>query len=176
MGSVKITLCAGLLAAFAFAPTAYAQDGGFSVSPSSPVPGSDVSMRVSDCTEKTGTAVSAAFVADIRLTGTDGTLVGESRIRTAVSAGTYEVKVRCGGADRKGTFTVKHGTAHPSAPSTPVAPVHAGGGGTARHQLSAADARLDGPGTAHAVTGLVLAGAAAVAVALRSARRSRGTG
>ncbi|MGW4004162.1 hypothetical protein [Streptomyces nigra] len=35
------------------------------------------------------------------------------------------------------------------------------------------DAREDGPGTAHTVTGLVLAGVAATAVALRSARRSR---
>jgi hypothetical protein len=56
-----------------------------------------------------------------------------------------------------------------SAPASPVAPVHAGGGGTAR--LAATDARVAGPGTKQAVIGLVLAGVAAVAVAVRSARR-----
>ncbi|MFI1413533.1 hypothetical protein ACH4Y0_26955 [Streptomyces sp. NPDC020707] len=59
-----------------------------------------------------------------------------------------------------------------SAPASPVAPVHAGGGGTSR--LAAAETRSEGPGTRHAVVGLVLAGVAAVAVAFRSARRSRG--
>jgi hypothetical protein len=39
-----------------------------------------------------------------------------------------------------------------------------------------ADARAAGPGTAQAVTGLVLAGIAVAAVALLGARRSRGTG
>ncbi|KAA0930388.1 hypothetical protein [Streptomyces apricus] len=58
------------------------------------------------------------------------------------------------------------------APASPVAPVHAGGGGTSR--LAAAEARSEGPGTRHAVVGLVLAGVAAVAVAVRSARRARG--
>jgi hypothetical protein len=56
-----------------------------------------------------------------------------------------------------------------SAPASPVAPVHAGGGGAAR--LAAADARAAGPGTRQAVIGLVLAGVAAIAVAVRSARR-----
>jgi hypothetical protein len=58
------------------------------------------------------------------------------------------------------------------APASPVAPVHAGGGGTSR--LTAAEARSEGPGTRHAVVGLVLAGVAAVAVAVRSVRRGRG--
>ncbi|GAA3233033.1 hypothetical protein GCM10020256_48890 [Streptomyces thermocoprophilus] len=41
--------------------------------------------------------------------------------------------------------------------------------------LVMSSSRSDGPGTAQAITGLVLAGVAAVAVALRSARRSRRT-
>ncbi|MET7452530.1 hypothetical protein ABZT03_11650 [Streptomyces sp. NPDC005574] len=200
MGSMKVALCAGFLAAVAVAPAAYAQDGGVSVSPASPAPGGDIAMRVTGCAQKTGIAVSAAFVADIRLTDTDGMLVGESRIRSTVTAGTYDVKIRCGGAEHKARITVGHGQdqgrdqrrdqgeepaiveppvpsapSEPSAPSSPVAPVHAGGGGTAP-RVTAAHARSAGVGTGHAVTGLVLAGVAAVAVALRSVRRSRGTG
>jgi hypothetical protein len=56
----------------------------------------------------------------------------------------------------------------PSPYASPVAPVHAGGGGTATSVAASA-----GPGTAHAVTGLVLAGVAAVAVVLRGSRRRR---
>lgn len=181
MGSLRVTLCAiAALGAVAVLPAAHAAGGGVSVSPSSPHPGSDVALRVSGCPERTATAVSAAFVADARLTvGDDGTLVGESRVRSTLKAGTYEVKVACKDASAKGAVTVvgqpadRSGQqgAEPSAPVSPVAPVQAGGGGTA--QLAVVDARAAGPGTAHTVTGLVLAGVAATAVALRSARRSR---
>ncbi|MEV6398890.1 hypothetical protein AB0M39_29590 [Streptomyces sp. NPDC051907] len=59
--------------------------------------------------------------------------------------------------------------------ASPVAPVRAGGGGAA--PLAAQPAAEDaGPGTPHTVIGLVLAGVAAVAVALRSARRRRPDG
>jgi hypothetical protein len=184
MGPLKLTLCAGAaVLAATLTPAAYAASAddtaGVSVTPAAPVPGSDVALRVNGCTEKTGTAISAAFVTDVRLVvGADGTLVGESRVRSTLTAGTYEVKVDCGGADRKGTINVGHASAPPSAPSSvvpasPVAPVHAGGGGAAN--IVAVDARSAGPGTAHAVTGLVLAAVAAVVVALRSSRRSRET-
>ncbi|MFE3250876.1 hypothetical protein [Streptomyces sp. NPDC059209] len=53
--------------------------------------------------------------------------------------------------------------------ASPVAPVRAGGGG--RTVGTAADEA--GPSTPHTVIGLVLAGVAAVAVAIRSARRKR---
>ncbi|MEV0175288.1 hypothetical protein AB0I00_29735 [Streptomyces sp. NPDC050803] len=175
MGSLKVTLCAGAaLVAALLPPAAHAADGGgISVSPASPAPGSDIALRVTGCTERTATAVSAAFVADVTLTltGAEGALVGESRVRSSLKAGGYEVKVTCGSAAHKATLTVAD---RPSAPASPVAPVSAGGGGTAA-RLAATDARTTGPGTAHAVTGLVLAGVAATAVALRSARRSRGT-
>ena len=61
----------------------------------------------------------------------------------------------------------------PGAWASPVAPVQAGGGGAA--ELVAAEERGAGPGTAQGVTGLVLAGVAAVVVALRGLRRGRGT-
>ncbi|MEV0636999.1 hypothetical protein AB0I77_18970 [Streptomyces sp. NPDC050619] len=189
MGSARVTLRAGFLAAAttavtALAPTApaaYAQDGGVSVSPSSPAPGSDVTLRVSGCTEKTARAVSEAFVADVRLTvsGTDGMLVGPSRVRTSLEPGTYTVKVTCGDGDFKGALTVvaksAHGAERPTVHASPVAPVRAGGGGTARLAAADDDARATGPGTGHTVTGLVLAGAAAVAIVLRRTRRGRAT-
>ncbi|MFJ8540760.1 hypothetical protein ACIRFH_01875 [Streptomyces sp. NPDC093586] len=186
MGSLKVTLCAGaVLAAVCtpVAPAAYAADGdGVAVTPSSPAPGADVALRVPDCTERTAVAVSAAFESDVRLSAADegGVLVGSSRVRSSAAAGAYAVRVTCGRDARQGTITVDapHRPAHrPSAPSSPVAPVDAGGGGAARLAAPHSDdaARVDPPGTAHTVTGLVLAGIAAVAVGLRGVRsRSRG--
>ncbi len=109
MGSLKVTLCAGAALAAVFSPTAHAADGGgVSVAPASPAPGTDVTLRVADCTEKTAVAVSAAFVTDARLSlaSTDGALVGSSRVKSTVTAGAYAVKVRCGDAERSGTLTV----------------------------------------------------------------------
>ncbi|MDQ0748716.1 hypothetical protein QF034_002947 [Streptomyces africanus] len=264
MGSLRVTVCTSVLVAAALTPAAYAADaGGVSVTPATPAPGSDVTLRVADCAERTAVARSAAFVADARLTVTDGELVGESRVRSTLDAGTYAVKVTCGDAERAGTFTVREGegrrrsasgtdepspvsgtggrppapgtiaqrpapgaigqqpapgtAGQPPAPGTvgrppvpegggqssapgedghgqrstpvgdeqqsvprrpgphasPVAPVQAGGGGAA--DLVAAEDRGAGPGTAQGVTGLVLAGVAAVVVALGGVRRSRGT-
>jgi hypothetical protein len=188
MGSLKITLCAGVAVLLAaLTPTAYAADGGgVSVTPASPAPGADVSLRISGCAGTTGTAASAAFVADAKLAGASGTLAGETRVRSTLEPGSYDVKITCGSLTVKGAIKVvadasqssqssQSPTAPPSTPASPVAPVHAGGGGAAAH-LAAVDARAAGPGTAHAVVGLLLAGVAAAAVALRSARRSRGTG
>ncbi|WP_210591059.1 hypothetical protein [Streptomyces sp. GESEQ-35] len=195
MGPLKATLCAGAAIFAALTPAAHAADGGgISVTPTSPAPGSDISLTATGCGGATGTAVSAAFVADARLTGAGGTLVGETRVSSSITAGTYDVQVTCVGVQGKAALTVVAKTepqtqTHPpasleptSAASSPVAPVQAGGGGTARLAAKAkAEAETDsdtdeaGPGTGHAVTGLVLAGVAAVAVALRSVRRSRGT-
>ncbi|MEV1077165.1 hypothetical protein AB0I98_02740 [Streptomyces sp. NPDC050211] len=199
MGPLNVTLCAGAAIFAALTPAAHAADGGgLSVTPASPAPGTDIALRTTGCSTTTGTAASAAFVADARLTGSGGTLVGETRVSSSIRAGTYDVRVTCAGVQTKGALTVVAKTppktppkaqphTQPSAPlqpaapapaSSPVAPVQAGGGGAARLGAEAeADAEADeaGPGTGHAVTGLVLAGVAAVAVALRSARRSRGT-
>ncbi|WP_329250454.1 hypothetical protein OG223_20395 [Streptomyces sp. NBC_01478] len=178
MGSLKVTLCTGAALFLAtLTPTAYAADGGtVSVTPASPAPGADVALKISGCAGTTGSATSDAFVADAKLVGTAGTLAGETRVRGSLEPGSYDVKITCGSVTVKGAIkVVENGSQSPTAPpASPVAPVHAGGGGTAH--LAAADARAAGPGTAHAVVGLLLAGVAAAAVALRSARRSRRTG
>ncbi|MFC9912733.1 hypothetical protein [Streptomyces sp. NPDC059862] len=178
MGSLRLTFCTGVLAAVAaVTPTASAADGGVSVSPSTPGPGSDLALRATGCTGTTGTAASKAFVSDAELTGGDGTLAGETRVRSMVGPGRYEVQVICGGdksKSMKSHLTIGNASAAPSAPASPVAPVKAGGGGTAH--LASVDTAATGPNTAHTVTGLVLAGAAAVAVVLRGTRRSRRTG
>lgn len=174
MGSLRLTLCTAVLAVAAFAPVAQAADGGsVSVTPSSPAPGTDLTLRVTGCAGKTATAASAAFVADARLTGAGGSLAGQTRVRSSIKPGSYDVKITCADFEVKGRITVV-GDKSTTAPASPAAPVDAGGGWTATH-LSAMQPRATGPGTGHAVTGLVLAGVAAVAVALRSSRRSRGT-
>ena len=182
MGSLKVTLCAGAAVVLAaLTPTAYAADGGgVTVTPASPAPGADVALKISGCAGTTGSAASAAFVADAKLVGTAGTLAGETRVRTSLEPGSYDVRITCGSVTVKGAIKVvetgsQSPSAPPSTPASPVAPVHAGGGGAAAH-LAAVDARAAGPGTAHAVVGLLLAGVAATAVALRSARRGRRTG
>lgn len=266
MGSVRVTLCAGAVVAAAvaaWAPSAHATDSGnvsgkvsrkvsgnVSVVPSSPAPGTDIQVRARGCGGRTGTAASTAFVTDARLTQitgrTPGTLAGETRVRSSLDPGTYEVRVTCDGRQDKITSTIAVGDGkptsgtrpptaepsrsgparpgpastepasaephltdpqstadrpagerpvgersadrRPSSPSSPVAPVRAGGGGAAA-QLAAADpvdargsddpansmddARHTGPGARHAVVGLVLAGVAAVAVVARGARRGR---
>ncbi|MET7573844.1 hypothetical protein ABZT04_35960 [Streptomyces sp. NPDC005492] len=187
MGSLKITLCAGAAVLAALTPTAYAADGGaVTVTPASPAPGADVALKISGCAGTTGSAASAAFVADAQLVGAAGTLSGETRVRGSLEPGSYDVKITCGSVTVKGAIRVvgeapQSPSAPPSAPVTPASPVaavHAGGGGTA-HLSSAADAvdvRAAGPGTGHAVVGLLLAGvAAATVIVLRGARRSRRT-
>ncbi|WP_327428980.1 hypothetical protein [Streptomyces sp. NBC_01236] len=181
MRSMRLTLCAGAVVAAAFTPVAYAAElpgdsaGGVSVTPASPAPGGDIQVRASGCTGRTATASSAAFVADAQLTGQGGgALVGDTRVPTSLTPGTYDIKVSCDGGDGRvtGTVTVgQQGGPGASVPASPVAPVHAGGGGTAH--LASVDARSTGPGTRQAVIGLVLASVAAVAVAVRSARRGR---
>ncbi|WP_435611835.1 hypothetical protein [Streptomyces sp. bgisy159] len=191
MGPLKTTLCtcAALAAATALAPVAQAADGGdrgsVSVTPATPAVGADVSLRVSGCVGEKAVAVSEAFVADVQLVGADGgILTGETRVRTSLRAGSYDVRITCADFRIKGTLKVVAGSpvTHPpdrlapaDTPASPVAPVRAGGGGTAQRFTADAE-RVSGPGTAQAVTGIVLAGAAAGAVALRGARRrSRGT-
>ncbi|MFE1285447.1 hypothetical protein [Streptomyces sp. NPDC058751] len=178
MCSMRLTLCAGAVVAAAFTPAAHAADagpGGVFANPAHPAAGSDIRLRATGCEGRTGTAVSDAFVSDVRLTGGGGGgLVGDTRVRTALRPGSYGVQVDCDGRrdQVKGTLTVPapDTSARVSAPASPVAPVNAGGGGTAR--LAAADdAHATGPGTGHAVVGLVLASAAAIAVAVLGARR-----
>ncbi|MEU6521770.1 hypothetical protein ABZ892_02725 [Streptomyces sp. NPDC046924] len=165
MGSVRRALCTGVLAATALTPAAHAADGadGVPVTPATPAPGTDVTLEVA---ERTAVAVSSAFVSEVRLTVADGVLTGESRVRSTLTAGTYSVRVDCGKSARQGAITVA-----PAA--SPVAPVDAGGGGTAR--TVAADESGEGPGTAQTTTGLFLAAAATAAVVRSRVRQNRGT-
>ncbi|MGY0067534.1 hypothetical protein ACWZEH_12055 [Streptomyces sp. QTS137] len=197
MGSLRVALCTGVLAVTALTPAAYAVDGdtGVSVTPTTPAPGTDVTLEVAECAERTAVAVSSAFVSEVRLTVADGVLVGESRVRSTLTAGTYPVLVDCGERARRGTITVapasardrptgatgatepaepsKPGAVEPTAPASPVAPVDAGGGGTAPLAAADADADEDGPGGAQALAGLLLAAAAAGAVVRGRVRRDR---
>lgn len=187
MGSLRFTLCTAVLAMAALTPAAHAADaaGAVSLTPAVPTPGSDVTLRVSGCTGTQGTASSSAFVADAALTGGEGGLTGETRVRSSVQPGAYEVRVTCGDSSITGRVTVAQQGAGglgaggleqllrpPSESATPVAPVQAGGGGTAHFATVATSG--SGPGSLQAVTGLLLAGLAAAGLGLR-ARRSRGT-
>ncbi|MFJ9018429.1 hypothetical protein ACIRPU_00340 [Streptomyces sp. NPDC102259] len=197
MGSLKITVCAGVaVAAAVLIPTAYAsgegsgdKGGSVSITPSTPAPGADVTLKVSGCGGRTATAASAAFVADAQLAGAGGALVGDTRVRSSIGAGTYDVQITCVDFKVKGRLkVVASSSAESSEPSdfessesygpsthaSPVAPVHAGGGGTA--PLAAADEAQvvgHGPGTVQAVVGLVLAGVAVAAVVFRGVHRRR---
>ncbi|MBL3666507.1 hypothetical protein JL475_10995 [Streptomyces sp. M2CJ-2] len=181
MGPVRRALCTGVLAATALTPAAYAADGagGVSVAPAAPAPGTDVTLEVAECAERTAVAVSSAFVSEVRLTLADGVLAGESRVRSTLTAGTYPVRVDCGESARTGTITVAPARKQPggtaeSPAASPVAPVDAGGGGAAR-TVAAADESEEGPGAAQTVTGLFLAAAATAAVVRSRVRRDRGT-
>ncbi|MFE7166286.1 hypothetical protein [Streptomyces sp. NPDC057616] len=173
------------------------------MTPTSPAAGSDVVLRATGCTLRTATATSTAFVADARLSGAGGTLTGDTRVRAAAGPGSYDVRIACGETVIKGRVTVvaqprqqgqgeqqsqgrqqgqdqqqvraqrPPSPAVPTAPASPVAPVDAGGGGAAH--FASVDVRGAGPGAGQTITGLVLAGAAAGAVGLLSARRRRGT-
>ncbi|MYV41817.1 hypothetical protein GT030_23845 [Streptomyces sp. SID1328] len=161
------------------------------MAPSVPLPGTDVSLRVRGCTASQGTAVSSAFVSDARLTGGQGDLSGQTRVRTSLKAGAYDVRITCADYSFTGRINVDEavpGTRpdagsglEPDTGPSPVAPVHAGGGGTA----SGADTSTlfatvaptgSGPGAAQALTGLALAGCAAVTVGALRSRRSRNDG
>lgn len=181
---------AGAALALVLAPgaaTALAHDGvQVTVTPSTAAPGADVDVRAQGCKGTTGAAKSPAFVADAELTGRDGgahALFGGATVRTGLQDGTYKVTVTCDGHDHPdvGTLTVRHQQDRPGhrpSPAVPVAPVRAGGGGTAAFAAPAAPgvaqtASEDGLGTPYTLLGLGMAAVAAVAVAFRSSRRRR---
>ncbi|MFG3506316.1 hypothetical protein ACGF5F_12480 [Streptomyces sp. NPDC047821] len=147
------------------------------VVPATTKPGGDVDIQVHGCHGKHGSVRSRAFVADAELSGREGKggpLHGDTTVKSHLDSGTYPLTVHCDGRDHHDAGTV-HVTHH--APPTPVAPVRAGGGGTAALAADAPRGGVEeqGPSTPHTVIGLVLAGVAAVAVALRSTRRRRRT-
>ncbi|MFJ3618486.1 hypothetical protein ACIPSH_10075 [Streptomyces iakyrus] len=124
MGSLRVTVCTSVLAVAALAPSAYAADGGsVSVTPAAPAPGSDVTLRLTGCAQRTAVAASAAFVADARLTVTGAReLAGESRVRSTAEAGSYAVRITCGAARQTATLTVRDGAARRSDAAPPPVP------------------------------------------------------
>ncbi|MEV3992778.1 hypothetical protein AB0J57_28110 [Streptomyces sp. NPDC049837] len=147
------------------------------VVPATVKPGGDVDIQVHGCHGKHGSVRSKAFVAEAELSGREGKggpLHGDTTVKSHLDSGTYSLTVYCDGRDHHDAGTV-HVTRH--TPPSPVAPVKAGGGGTAALAADAPRGGVEehGPSTPHTVIGLVLAGVAAVAVALRSTRRRRRT-
>ncbi|WP_405694582.1 hypothetical protein [Streptomyces sp. NBC_01185] len=182
MRSLPLTFCAALVAGTIALPASAAlaeskaddprdekRSGTVSVSPSRVSPGGEVELRVDVCGKgKSARGNSEAFASEARFEPADGRdLVAEARIRSDAAPDDYEVWVTCKDGHGKATGTVT--VVHHGRPS-PVAPVRAGGGGTAVLAEGAAD---EGPGTRHAVIGLGLGAVAAVAVAFRSTRRRR---
>ncbi|WP_329410301.1 hypothetical protein OG802_13210 [Streptomyces sp. NBC_00704] len=121
MGSLKITVCAGAaVVAAVLVPAGHASGdggrdtagrgggGGVSVTPARPSPGSEVTLKATGCRGRTATAASAAFVADARLVVADdagGALVGDTRVRSSLAAGGYDVRITCEGGPAKGGKT-----------------------------------------------------------------------
>ncbi|AMW10701.1 hypothetical protein A4E84_15010 [Streptomyces qaidamensis] len=133
MGFLRVTVCTSVLAVVALAPSAYAADeGSVSVTPAAPAPGTDVTLRLTGCAQRTAVAASAAFVADARLTVTGAReLAGESRVRSTIEAGPYAVRITCGAARQTVTLTVRDGTARGSG-AAPL-PVSGAGGQQPAH-------------------------------------------
>ncbi|WLQ42928.1 hypothetical protein P8A22_25125 [Streptomyces laculatispora] len=183
MRSTPLTFCAAAVAAATLMPASVAlgdsgRDQGqdsrsratLSVSPSSVAPGGEVDLKIDGCKGKEAKGSSDAFVSEARFSpGDDKALFAEARIRSDAEAGDHDVQVLC--KDDKHTKASAVVTVDRGNRPMPVAPVRAGGGGTA--VLADQAAHQEGPGTVHALIGLALAAVAAVAVALRSVRRRR---
>ncbi|MCX4786908.1 MULTISPECIES: hypothetical protein [unclassified Streptomyces] len=185
MRSIPLTFCAAAVVAAALMPASAAladSDTGtdrgtgsgsrtaLSVSPPSLAPGGAVDLRLDSCGGKEAKGNSDAFVSEARFSpAADGGLFAEARIGTDASPGDHEIQVVC--TDDKGTKVSGTVTVVGRGQASPLAPVRAGGGGTAAR--TDREAHQEGPGIVHAVIGLVLAAVAAVAVGFRSARRRR---
>ncbi|MET8739918.1 hypothetical protein [Streptomyces sp. NPDC004728] len=191
MRSTTLTFCAAAVVAATLVPASAAladSDSGsaqekgrtsLTVTPASVGPGGETDLRLEGCAGREATGESEVFVSEAHFSpAADGGLFAEARISSDASPGEHGIRITCkadkadkaGEADKSseaaGTVTViDRGRA------TPLAPVAAGGGGTAL--FTDREAEQQGPGTVHAVIGLALAAVAAVAVAFRSARRRR---
>ncbi|WP_406381654.1 hypothetical protein [Streptomyces sp. NBC_01618] len=185
MRSIPLTFCAAAVVAATLVPASVAladSDTGtdrgtgsgsrtaLSVSPPSLAPGGEVDLRLDSCGGKEAKGNSDVFVSEARFSpAADGGLIAQARLSTDASPGDHEIQVVC--TDDKGTKVSGTVTVVDRGQASPLAPVRAGGGGTAA--LNEREARQEGPGIVHAVIGLVLAAVAAVTVAFRSARRRR---
>ncbi|MFF9511836.1 hypothetical protein ACF1BU_16120 [Streptomyces sp. NPDC014724] len=187
MRSIPLTFCAAAVVAATLVPAsaALADSGsgtgsgpgtgsgsrtGLSVTPLSAAPGDGVDLRLDSCEGKEAKGESDAFVSEARFSpATDGGLSAEARISSDASPGDHDIRVVC--SDGRGTTMSGKVTVADRNRPTPLAPVRAGGGGTAL--LNEESARHNGPGLVQAVIGLVLAAVAVVVVVFRSVRRRR---
>ncbi|MFH8472906.1 hypothetical protein [Streptomyces sp. NPDC018000] len=184
MRSTPLTFCAVAVVAATLVPVpaALADSGSgsdrtgsgsrttLSVTPTSAAPGSEVALRLDACKGKEAKGTSDVFASEARFSpAADGGLYAKARISSDAAAGDHDIRIVC--TDDKGTTASGTVTVTDRDQSTPVAPVRAGGGGTAVRTAKAA--RQDGPGAVHAVIGLALAAVAAVAVVFCRARRCR---
>ncbi|WP_328400249.1 hypothetical protein OHS70_23715 [Streptomyces sp. NBC_00390] len=153
------------------------------IAPPRPAPGGGVKIPVPGCHDGTATVTSEAFLADAEASGGTGpgtSEYGQTQARSDTTPETFGVSPDCGDRAAGRLDAVRHRrAASPEARAggaheAPVPPVR-GGGGTAAPAAADGPAhhKDTGPGRTHTVVGLVLAGAAAVAVAVRSTRRRR---
>lgn len=156
------------------------------VTPAKVRPGTEIELWAVSCEGTVATARSEAFVADALLSpGADrGGLRGEAVIRSDAEPREYRITVECMGVKIAGRVTVHHFGPGPASGSpshratdpavSPVAPVPAGGGGTAK--AAGDEGGEAGPSALHTALGAGLAGTATLAVLWRAAalrRRSR---
>ncbi|MFJ5109818.1 hypothetical protein ACIQAD_04050 [Streptomyces sp. NPDC088551] len=124
------------------AATAQAHDSvRVTVTPSAVAPGGEIEIRAEGCRSGSAAAESRVFVAGAELRDrAGGALTGSTVIGSSVKEGGYEIDVRCDGHGHAGAGrfeVVAHARQdRPEQHASPVAPVRAGGGGTA--PLSAA--------------------------------------
>ncbi|WP_256103198.1 hypothetical protein [Streptomyces sp. ODS05-4] len=184
---------AGTAAALVLAPTAgaaHAEDGGgpvvraFAV-PATAAPGAGLEVEVTGCASGHGEVRSPAFFSAAELAGRDGagrSLHGATTAASHARAGGHPLHVVCDGRTHRDAGTVQVAQQEPVSPRRGTGSAGAVTAASADEplSLSAAQAPMDlvaadeqGPGTPHTVIGLVLAGVAAVAVALRTSRRRR---
>ncbi|WP_413101468.1 hypothetical protein [Streptomyces sp. Inha503] len=197
MRIVALTLCSAACAAVAamtaaapvLAEQRHSATTTIRISPRALAPGAEVEVWAFGCPDRVATASSPVFVDDAELTPEGDALFSEATIRSTAAKGAHRVTLDCadgglvredgtgaGGGGAGGTGGAG-GEAQDGAdrvalaverPPSPVAPVRAGGGGTAPDEARP----RDDIGAAEAY-GLVLSGGTAVAVGGLAVHRRR---
>ncbi|EXU65534.1 membrane protein [Streptomyces sp. PRh5] len=196
MRIVALTLCSAACAAVASLTTAapalaeqrHSAATTIRISPRALAPGAEVEVWAFGCPDRVATASSPVFVDDAELTPEGDALFSEATIRSTAAKGAHRVTLDCAGGGlvrEDGGLVHEDGTGADGAagdvqggadrvalaverPPSPVAPVRAGGGGTAPDEARP----RDDIGAAEAY-GLVLSGGTAVAVGGLAVHRRR---
>ncbi|MGW5695640.1 hypothetical protein ACWEWX_33310 [Streptomyces asiaticus] len=196
MRIVALTLCSAacaVVAALTAAAPALAEQRHSAtttirISPRALAPGAEVEVWAFGCPDRVATASSPVFVDDAELTPEGDALFSEATIRSTAAKGAHRVTLDCAGGGlvrEDGGLVHEDGTGAAGAgregqdgadrvalaverPPSPVAPVRAGGGGTAPDEARP----RDDIGAAEAY-GLVLSGGTAVAVGGLAVHRRR---